>query len=153
MQDVESSRGELNGSSKLKYSFADPLVENTFAGWKPDAQRLGQKLRALIFERAAGLQGVGRIEETLKWNQPAYLTPETGAGSTIRMSEITGQNQFGLYFHCQTSLVETFRTHYTGQLEFQKNRAIILDTRNEPAMDILSHCIDLALTYHLNKKH
>ena len=45
-------------------------------------------LRQLIFETAERTQGVGELEETLKWNQPSYLTPETKSGSTIRIGRL-----------------------------------------------------------------
>ena len=38
--------------------------------------------RDLIFEIAAGIEGVGPLTETLKWGEPAYLTEATGSGST-----------------------------------------------------------------------
>lgn len=132
-------------------SFEDPLVEEKFSNWSADAERIGRRIRRLIFEQARKLPNVGPIHETLKWNQPSYLTLETGAGSTIRMDEIAATSKFGLYFHCQTTLVETFRAHYVDQLEFQKNRAIILETQGDLPLDALTHCIDLALTYHLKK--
>jgi hypothetical protein len=53
--------------------------------------RLRQKLlflRQLIFEAALATDGVGALEETLKWGQPSYVTAETGSGSTIRIDHV-----------------------------------------------------------------
>jgi len=36
---------------------------------------------ALIFQTGKGHQGVGALQETLKWGQPSYLTPETKAAA------------------------------------------------------------------------
>ena len=43
-------------------------------------------IRKLIFELASDDKRIGRITETLKWNEPAYLTDETKSGSTIRLA-------------------------------------------------------------------
>ena len=70
-------------------------------------------LRRLILDTARTTKGVGALEETLKWGQPSYLTPETKSGSTIRIDQVkSGADQYAVYFHCQTNLVETFRELY-----------------------------------------
>ncbi len=68
-----------------KWPFDDPKVASVFDNF-PKADRKGLlKLRALIFETAAQTRGVGQLNETLKWGQPAYLTPVSKSGSTIRL--------------------------------------------------------------------
>ena len=53
----------------------------------PKAQRDKMlEIRALLFATARETEGVGALEETLKWGEPAYLTSETGSGSTIRIA-------------------------------------------------------------------
>jgi hypothetical protein len=54
-------------------------------------------------------------------------------------------------FHCQTNLVETFRELYP-ELSYSANRAILLDADAELPKVALSHCVALALIYHLNKR-
>ncbi|MBR0899429.1 DUF1801 domain-containing protein [Bradyrhizobium tropiciagri] len=109
-------------------------------------------LRRLIFETAKATKGVGALEETLKWGQPSYLTPETGSGSTIRIDQVKpASDQVAVYFHCQTNLVETFRELYP-ELSYSGNRAILLDVAGKLPEPALRHCVGLALTYHLNKK-
>ena len=127
----------------------EEAVKAKFDCWNPDTKLAGLKIRELILDIADSLSGVGAIQETLKWNQPAYLTLETRSGSTIRISEIKASGQLGLYFHCQTSLVETFRRHYSDILRFEKNRAIIINPEKPLPLVALGHCIGLALTYHL----
>ncbi|MHC2338057.1 DUF1801 domain-containing protein [Bradyrhizobium sp. USDA 4454] len=108
-------------------------------------------LRRLIFETAKATKGVGALEETLKWGQPSYLTPETGSGSTIRIDQVKpAADQVAVYFHCQTNLVETFRELYP-ELSYSGNRAILLDVSGKLPEVALRHCVGLALTYHLNK--
>ncbi|QPF84341.1 DUF1801 domain-containing protein [Bradyrhizobium genosp. L] len=109
-------------------------------------------LRRLIFETAKATKGVGTLEETLKWGQPSYLTPQTGSGSTIRIDQVKpGADQVAVYFHCQTNLVEMFRELYP-ELSYGGNRAILLDVKDALPGAALRHCVGLALTYHLNKR-
>lgn len=127
----------------------EPAVAAIIDDWDADNRKSGLALRTLIFQTAASISQVGVLLETLKWNQPAYLTQETGSGSTIRLGVSRGGNKLALYFHCQTSLVETFRLHYSDRLVFENNRAILLDPAEALPTAALEHCIALALTYHL----
>jgi hypothetical protein len=110
-------------------------------------------LRQLIFDTVNTVEGVGPLEESLKWGQPSYLTSETKSGSTVRIDRIkSAANQYAAYFHCQTNLVETFRELYPTELSFSGNRAIILNADKAIPEPALRHCVALALTYHLNKR-
>ena len=65
----------------------------------------------MILTTAATTQGVGELQETLKWGEPAYVTAETGSGSTIRIDwKKSEPDQYAMYFNCNTNLVATFRT-------------------------------------------
>ncbi len=109
-------------------------------------------LRRLILKTAAKTEGVGALEETLKWGQPSYLTAKTKSGSTIRIDRIKASGtKYAVYFHCQTDLVPTFRELYPKKFDYESNRAIILDVENKPDEKALAHCIALALTYHARK--
>jgi len=117
----------------------------------PVAARL-RALRALVFEVAAATEGVGPIEETLKWGQPAYLTAKSKSGSTIRIDAVKARpGQYALYVHCQTTLVGDFRALYRDAFRFEGNRALVFDARQALPADALRHCIALALTYHRRK--
>ena len=109
-------------------------------------------LRRLILDTARATKGVGALAETLKWGQPSYLTPETKSGSTIRIDQVkSAANQYAVYFHCQTNLVETFRELYP-ELSYSGNRAILLDVAGRLPEPALRHCVALALTYHSRRK-
>ena len=133
--------------------FADPAVAAAFEACPaPTRQRL-EALRALIFETAAATEGVGALEETLKWGQPSYLTRETGSGSTVRIDRVKGApGRTAVYFHCQTDLVPTFRQLYPDEMTYGGNRAIEFGPDEPLPIEALRHCIALALTYHLRKK-
>lgn len=55
-----------------------------------------------------------------------------------------------MYFNCQTTLVDTFRTLFP-ELRCEGNRAILFEVGEELPVDALSQCITLALTYHSRK--
>lgn len=110
-------------------------------------------LRALIFETAARTEGVGTLEETLRWGEPSYLTSETKSGSTVRLNRVKGtDDQYAIYFNCQTTLVETFRQMYPDVFTYSGNRAIVFDMDDTVPANELGHCIALVLCYHLDKK-
>jgi len=110
-------------------------------------------LRQLIFDVASTTNGVGELEETLKWGQPSYLTTQTKSGSLIRIDQIKSQEgKYAMYFHCQTTLVDTFKEIFRDQFEFGGNRSIIFSVTDKIPVKALSHCVSLALTYHLDKK-
>lgn len=138
----------MQGSSVVTAApdFATPAVAAAFAAF-PDAARGGLlRLRALIFEVAQDTPGVGRIEETLKWGQPAYLTPETRAGSTLRLG-VPKTGGFALFAHCQTTIVADFRRVFPDDFAYDGNRAVRFDVDPEPGaiVPLIRH----ALTYHL----
>jgi hypothetical protein len=110
-------------------------------------------LRRLIFDVAAATDGVGELEETLKWGQPSYLTTRSGSGSLVRIDRVKSRDgAYAMYFHCQTTLVDTFKEMYRGRFKFEGNRSIVFGADDEVPVTALRHCISLALTYHLNKR-
>ncbi len=107
-------------------------------------------LRRLIFEVAAETPGVGRIEETLKWGQPAYLTPETKSGSTIRLG-LPKEGGFAIYAHCQTTVISGFREMFAEDFTFDGNRAVLFGSEEVPDLERLRPLVLRALTYHLKR--
>lgn len=109
-------------------------------------------LRKLILDTACSTEGVGPIEETLKWGQASFLTSESKTGSTVRIDRVKGaDDQVAVFFHCQTNLVETFRALYP-ELRYSGNRAILLDAKAKLPKAALRHCVALALTYHRTRR-
>lgn len=108
-------------------------------------------LRELVFETAATAEGVGDIEETLKWGEPAYVT-KNKSGSTVRMDwKQQHPHQYAMYFNCQTTLLETFQTIFPTDFKFDRNRALVFSLEEEVPRDCLAMCIAASFTYHLNK--
>lgn len=131
----------------------NPEVSAVFNNYPEKMREKLMFLRQLIFETAAATEGVGELDETLKWGEPSYLTPKTKSGSTVRIDwKKINEGQYAMYFKCTTNLVETFREKYPTEFKFGGNRSIIFNEEDEIPVKELSDCIALALTYHLNKK-
>lgn len=128
--------------------FADAKVRKLFDSYPAPVRADLIKLRKLIFDTARSLDGVGEIDETLKWGQPSYLTSESKSGSTIRIDALKDGDGYAMYFHCQTNLVETFRELYPAQMTYGGNRSILFRSGDKIPEKALRHCIGLALTYH-----
>ena len=133
--------------------FKNPKVEEVFRNYDKDVKKKLLYLRELIFETAEQTEGVGELEETLKWNEPSYVTTKPKGGSTIRINRIKNSNKYAMYFNCQTTLVSTFRQIYPTEFKYDGNRSIVFNLNEKIPVKELSHCIALALTYHLNKKN
>lgn len=136
-----------------KPRFSDAAVAEVFATYPPVVKKRLSDLRDIIYQAAAQTPGVGAIDEALRWQQPSYLTLESGSGSTIRIDAVKGQpEKYAMYFHCQTGLVDHFRQLYPRQFKFEGNRALIFNVADKLPQAELRHCVSLALTYHLRKQ-
>ena len=121
-------------------------VSKTISKYPINIQEKLKILRSLIFETASETEGVNKIEETLKWGEPSYTTKN---GSTIRIAwKEKNPNQYAMYFHCKTKLVDTFKERYKNTFKYEGNRAIIFSITENIPIEELKHCIKLSLTYH-----
>ena len=134
--------------------FEDARVAAVFRAYPDSLRKRLMALRALVFDVAAQTAGVGALQETLKWGQPSYLTVESGSGTTVRIDRLKSSDDgYAIYFHCQSGLVETFRTIYPDTFAYEGKRAIVLAAKDRVPTRALGHCIALALTHHLRKKN
>ena len=128
------------------------MVAKVFASYPANVRRKLLTIRELIFSLASSIEGVGKIEETLKWGEPAYLTSMGKSGSTIRIAwKKSAPLQYAMYFNCQTNLIDTFRSLFRSEFKFEGNRSIVFDESEKVRTDSLRICIAAALTYHRNK--
>jgi len=133
--------------------FGSIAVKQAFDGFPPPVRERLLDLRQLIFDTAASTPGVGELEETLKWGEPAYLTSQSKSGSTVRINwKKSRPSQYAILFNCHTNLIETFRTLFPDDFSFEGNRAILFDKAGTVPIDALSFCIAAALTYHLPRR-
>jgi len=106
-------------------------------------------LRTQIIQTAMDSKAIDKLEETLKWGEPSYLTD---IGSTVRLGWNKAlPQQYMIYFHCKTKLVDTFKELYGDTFRYDGNRAIVFDASTDMTTNVpkkaLKHCILLSLTY------
>ena len=71
----------------------------------------------MILETVEGMEEVDKLEETLKWGEPSYLTKH---GSTLRMDwKAKAPDQYAMYFKCTSKLVPSFKAIF-GDLFLNK---------------------------------
>jgi hypothetical protein len=127
-------------------------VQQKFSSYPDHIKPKMESLRDLIYEVAQTTEGVGKLKETLKWGEPAYLTQQTKSGTTVRIDwKPKSPNQIGMYVSCNTTLVSTFRTMFGDDLCFEGNRAIVFPVDKPIPKKQLMICIQMALRYHLDK--
>jgi hypothetical protein len=131
-------------TSLIKSSGMKAEVKNKFDSYPEHIKSLILQLRELVLSIAEDLD-LGEIEETLKWGEPSYHVKN---GSPVRMDwKPQSPNQYFLFFHCQTKLVDTFRELYSEDLDFDGNRAIVLQVNRDLPTNVIRHCIELAMKY------
>lgn len=127
--------------------FDDPAVAAAFAAFPEPAKPGLMRLRALILETAGHLPKIGRLEEALRWGQPAYLTPDTRSGSTLRLG-MAGDGDFAIFAHCQSRVISRFAHHAPPNTRIKGNRAVLFAHADDIDPDTLRPLIRHALTYH-----
>ncbi len=139
---------ESQRMNDTEYPFETLAVKSAFAAFPEYERNALMSIRELIFTTAKKTKGVGRLFETLKWNQPAYLTPDTMAGSTIRLG-VPKTGGFAIYAYCQTTIISDFKSIFPDQFDYDGNRAIHFRSKKALPMVPLEMLIRSALTYHL----
>lgn len=133
--------------------FQSEAVAAVFARYSGQVKQRLLAVREMIFDVALETHGVGKLQETLKWGEPAYVTAESGSGSTVRIDrKKDSDGRYAIYFHCQTTLVDTFRTLFPDTFAFEGNRAIVFDVGQAVPEKELRYCLQMALTYHQRKR-
>ncbi|CAN5268442.1 DUF1801 domain-containing protein [soil metagenome] len=136
-----------------QHRFQNLDVAKVFKNYPNNIRQKLLLLRQIIIDTASNTKEVGILEETLKWGEPSYLTVESKSGSTIRLGwKKSSANQYGIYFNCKTTLIDTFKGIYGDLFQYQGNRAIIFNADDDIPIEWLKNCISLGLTYHVNKK-
>lgn len=125
---------------------SNPKVKEVFNKYPKNVKHQLLQLRDLVLKAASEIEGLEKLEETLKWGEPSYLTKH---GSTVRMDwKEKEPEQFALYFKCTSSLVPTFKAIYKDQFVFEGNRAIVFQLDDKIPKAEIAHCISMALRYH-----
>lgn len=135
----------------MRHPFADDKVKAAYDAFPPEARAMALTLRDLIFSVAGDNPEVGEIEETLKWGQPSYLTPQTKSGSTLRVG-VPKQGGAALFAHCATDIISTYANTFPGTDQIEGNRAVIFTTPDDIVPLRLRLLIYHGLTYHLENR-
>lgn len=114
---------------------------------------VSQKLRAvqaLVCAISTEAQGVGTIEESLKWGQISFATARPKSGTPIRIDGDAEASTYSIYVPCSTSLIEDFRSVHPDMFDYHGRREIRLDL-NKPLPDPeLTLFLTAALRYYLD---
>jgi len=122
-----------------------PDVEAIVLAYPPEVRSRFHEFRKLVLELADSTEGVNKLEESLKWGEPAF---KSNIGSPFRFGWSPKRpDQFGIYFICTTTLVETFRQLYPDFFTFDGNRGLIFSPDEEFPKEPLIHSLQLALRY------
>lgn len=125
---------------------ASEIVLELLGSYPARASEKLKQLRNLILETAQKTEGIHKLLETTKWGEPSYVTK---TGSTIRIDwKEKTPTKYYIYFICTTDLVSTFKVILGDELQFEGNRAIVLDLDEDIPSIALQQCISLALVYH-----
>ncbi|MBR3119959.1 MAG: DUF1801 domain-containing protein [Lactococcus lactis] len=130
--------------------FKMPAIERIFSNYEEPYKSKLLEIRELIFTTAEMNPEVGKLTESIKWGQPTYSTLETKSGTPIRIDRF-GDSDVAIFFNCHTVLVDYFREIFSRELNFSKNRAIIVNPLQNLPIDKLEFCISSALVYHKEK--
>lgn len=126
-----------------------PAVAAAFRAFPPPVRATVMALRGQVFAVAAERPEVGPLLETLKWGQPAYLTPETKAGSTVRLG-MAKDGRAAVFVHCQTTILSEFRAVFGDTFAYDGNRALLVEPEADLPEAPVRGLIARALTYHLS---
>lgn len=119
-------------------------IQVKFNSYPEDISAKLLELRALIFD-VANNDAINRLEETLKWGEPSYISD---IGSTIRIDwKAKTPEQYAMYFNCKTRLIETIKEIYGTTFLYEGNRAIIFKKSDIIPVKALQHCVSMALRY------
>ena len=128
-----------------------PDIAQVFNSIPPGPRAGLLHLRDMIFSVARDTPGVGRVEEALRWGQPAYLTPDTKSGTTLRLG-VPKSGGFALFVNCKTTLIEDFRAMAPTGTRFEGQRAVLFAETADIDPAATEWLIRRALTYHLQSR-
>jgi len=77
--------------------FTSSIVEEKFNSYPDDMRKKLLELRELVYEVANNEESIENIEETLKWNEPSFITQY---GSPLRVNwKKSKPYQYSMYFN------------------------------------------------------
>ena len=127
-------------------------IQNSYNRFESQTRNDLLEVRDMVLRVAKSNEDIGELEETLKWGEPSYLTPQTKSGSTLRLGQTKTDQKPALFVNCQTTLVDEIRELYPDTFGYEGTRGVVLKDAPEDVAQELEHTIALVLTYHTRKK-
>ena len=124
----------------------NPAVDLVFNNYPDSVRTKLLALRSLIIETAGEIEGISKLEETLKWGEPSYLAKN---GSTLRIDwKSKKPEEYAMYFKCTSRLVDTFKLVFKDRFTYEGNRAIVFGINETIPKKEIKQCVKATLTYH-----
>ena len=134
----------------MTYPFQDSDIEDIYNAFPSPIKIKCLQLRRAIFDIACNDPKIGIIEETLRWNEPAYIPSQSKSGSMIRIQHNPNKPyDFALVFLCSTTLIAQFKEQYPNIFTFGGNRTLEFMAAQPLPMSEINNCILQALTYYI----
>jgi hypothetical protein len=120
----KKSIGKKKPAKKPHANSSDPAGAAVFSAYPKPLKAKLLALRRLIFNTARSTNGVGALQETLKWGSRVISRRRRKAAAPSGIDRVnSAANRYAIYFHCQTDLVETFRKLYPTEFSHGGNRS------------------------------
>ncbi|NNE53876.1 MAG: DUF1801 domain-containing protein [Sulfitobacter sp.] len=128
-----------------------PLL-NRISSWSDEAQAAAWACRTL-FHGIAQERGVGPLQESLKWGQPAWRPAKPRTGSTLRMDWNEGTpDRLNLFVDCKTDLAARMDDLYPD-LAFNDGRRHLAIGLGDPLPEqALAHLAEMTFCYHIARR-
>ncbi len=124
---------------------SDPDISSILETYPETTLTRYQEFKELVLETADSIDDIKWLEENIKWNELSF---RSNIGSPFRFGwNSKSPDQFGIYFICSTTLIETFKQLYPDFFTFDGNRGLIFELNQAFPIEPLSHCLKLALRY------
>lgn len=124
------------------------IFEHTLTAWPRDARAQFNEMRTLILNAAAAAD-VGRVEESLKWREPAWRPARPNQGTTLRLCwQAKFPGTIALFVGCKTTLSATMQEIYPTAFQYESNRGLRLVLGEPLPEQAIDHLARLAFTYH-----
>ena len=94
--------------------------------------------------------GIRSSSKSRRAPKPTTCRPESRIGQTARPWKKSQPDHYSMYFICTTNLVETFRSLFPTEFQYEGNRAINFEAEEAIAEDSVRFCIAAALTHRVN---
>ena len=128
-----------------------PDVAAAFADLPDDHLESLLTLRSLILDVAEKV-GAAPVNETLKWGQPNYLSARPRESTATRLGSTKDLEYFGLFFHCESTVIPEFEGLFPNDFRYDGTRAILFRPGDDLQTEKLRLCIAHALRYQVPAK-